>query len=374
MAIHRLRISLSFFLTLVLSSALPGRQIEDRSEPVISIKLGQFGYADPVLTRSLRRRNTLLRHLIAFDSTGKLIVGYIVHERNGLVTRELPAYALHLIKIDPLIQTQIASATIATAALDRNAVLATAHNNILVKTSDSIELLSPDLRVLASKKITSEQGFLWSLIESTDKNVLLVIEPIHDGTKVESLDPKSLEQVTSCNYPLGTDQIKDVSENGDTASTDNRGSNRDIVIRPLCGTTERAKTLPGEGRYPFFLSPDKLLLSGFSRDLRVTSVQGDVLFEDKFGSHDIVDSYAKASSVAGRFAVSVRTLTGGSNFLDIDSHLSKLKIVVYRLSSKEKCVEITMHQTPKYYFDFDFSPDGKTLAVFCDGLIQLYKI
>src|SRR5262249_9513673 len=128
-----------------------------------------------------------------------------------------------------------------------NAVLTTAHDNILVKTNDSIEVFSPDLKLIASKTVDSEQGYLWSLIESTDKNILLVTKPTSKGTKVESINPESLEQITSCNYPHGAGQIKDINKDGDTASTNNRGANRDIVIRQLCDTTDRAKTMPGEG-------------------------------------------------------------------------------------------------------------------------------
>lgn len=374
MVIHYLRISL--FLCLISAPCdafLFGQSKSTTSEPSTLIGLPQFGYVDPIVTSSSQRRAAPFRHLMAFDSEGKIIVGYVVHERNGLVTRDLPALSLHVVKFDPLTQRQIASATIATADLNGNAILTTAHDNILVKTNDSIELFSPVLQLMASKKVDSARGYLWSLIESTDKSILLVTEPISGGTKVESINPENLEQIASCNYPLGTGQIKDVNKNGDTASTNNRGSNRDVVIRQLCETTDRSLALRGEGRSPFFLTTDKLLLSGFYRDLQVKTLQGDILFEDRFGSNDIVDSYAKTSSVSGIFAVSVRTLTGGSKFLDIDSHLAKLRIVVYRLGYKGKS-EITLRQTPKYYFDFDFSPDGKAIAVLCDGVIQIYKI
>jgi hypothetical protein len=363
----------SLLFACLLGTATVSAQTSKVMQAAGEIHLARFGYADATLA-SRYQIDRPLRHVLAFDRGGKVIAGFISRERDGLVTRSLPAFSFHVVKIDPVTQTEISTTSITTSDWKRNSLFVTADDRILVKGDDSLTLLSEDFKTAATRSVDHEPGTLWSLLESRDKKVVLVVRDLIGRTRVESINPETLETRESCEYPLGTGQIMDVNVMGVTAVFNGQGSARNVFVRPICGMPKLVRSWSGELEDPSFLSGGILLLSGFSRSFQVITTDGGTLFQDKFGNHDVVDSYVKASTRADEFAISIRTQKGGSSFLDVASHLSRLKIVIYDLRAQKRIAEISLPHTPKYYFDFDFSPDSKTLAVMCDEVIQLYNI
>jgi hypothetical protein len=363
----------SLLFVCLLGTATLSAQTSKVLQAAGEIHLARFGYADATLA-SRNHIDSPLRHVLAFDRGGSVIAGFASRERDGLVTRSSPAFSFHVVKIDPVTGTEISTTSITTSDWKGNSLFVTAGDRILVKADDSLTLLSEDFRTAATKSVDHERGSLWSLLESRDKKVVLVVMDLIGRTRVESINPETLETRESCEYPLGTGQIMDVNVMGVAAVFNGQGSVRNVFLRPICGMPKLVLSWSGELEDPSFLSVGILLLSGFSRSLQVVTTDGRTLFQDKFGSHDVVDSYVKASIQADKFAISIRTKKGGSSFLDVASHLSRLKIMIYDLQAQKRIAEISLPHTPKYYFDFDFSPDGKTLAVMCDEVIQLYNL
>ncbi len=70
----------------------------------------------------------------------------------------------------------------------------------------------------------------------------------------------------------------------------------------------------------------------------------------------------------------VTQYAGGSGFLDLDAHLKSIRIVVYNSQDGKHIAEVSVHELPKFVFDFAVSPDGKLLTILSDGRLQIMPI
>jgi hypothetical protein len=119
------------------------------------INLARFGYAAATLP-STYHIDGPFRHVLAFDRSGKVVAGFASRERDGLVTRSLPAFSFHVVKIDPVTHTEISAASITTSDWKGNSLFVTADDRILVKADDSLTLLSEDFKTAATKSVDHE--------------------------------------------------------------------------------------------------------------------------------------------------------------------------------------------------------------------------
>ena len=75
-----------------------------------------------------------------------------------------------------------------------------------------------------------------------------------------------------------------------------------------------------------------------------------------------------------RFAILVQTYQGGNRLLDISSRLKSQRVVVYDANDGKRLVEVPVPKLAKFFLDFALSPDGKLLAIKCDGELQVVTV
>jgi hypothetical protein len=94
-------------------------------------------------------------------------------------------------------------------------------------------------------------------------------------------------------------------------------------------------------------------------------------------------SYSKNELVRGDIRMDLRgtvvavlaeRFTGGSRLLDLDGHINKVRIIVYRVLDGKRLAEVPIAPLPLSVFDFAISGDGKRLGVLSDGDLAIFSI
>jgi len=119
-----------------------------------------------------------------------------------------------------------------------------------------------------------------------------------------------------------------------------------------------------------FLS-DRAFFLPLPHEFQVLDLEGKLLMREILKKEETVRD--PSMSINGEsIAISISTLKGGSEFLDINPHRVLKRISVYDLRPK-RCV-YTVAQNLQHLSGFAMSPDGLRLAIMREGTLELHQI
>jgi hypothetical protein len=72
--------------------------------------------------------------------------------------------------------------------------------------------------------------------------------------------------------------------------------------------------------------------------------------------------------------VDIITIRGVNRILDLSGHITARKIAVYDIDTGKQLVSIPVNKKHYYRYEFDFSPDGRRLAILEDDLVKVVDI
>src|SRR5437660_4848081 len=106
------------------------------------LSLGDYGWEppDPIHPHEI---DTVGRRSIAVDHHGRVLVGFTVRERSGLVTRSQPALSFHIVRFSPDGKTDL-SLSLPTNAWRSNSIYLSDTDQIIARANDSVQLLQSD--------------------------------------------------------------------------------------------------------------------------------------------------------------------------------------------------------------------------------------
>lgn len=312
----------------------------------------------------------------AIDHKGRVLVGFTVRERTGLVTRDQPSLSFHIVRFLPDGKADVAL-SLPTNTAGSTAIYLSDTDQIVARANNSIQLLQADdgnpqdgtWKILApcTERCQVTQSHsrhtLHLYTEDADPPVTLIRlsqQPTLQRCGKARQFIKSAEDSIQ-NYPQSiTDEFAYFPRDGDPYRW------------PHCEYEHRVE-LPLQIYGRWIVLNEKLFISG----VKVISFDGQVRFQPSLSKHESADKLwapIRASDRGDRIAVHVLTEHGGNRTLDIGSHVTARRIAVYDVEAAKEIASIPASVKYHYRFEFDLSPDGRRLAILEDDSVRIVDL
>jgi len=311
---------------------------------------------------------TGIHRYLDFDSQNSAVVGFVVQNtRNQLSTPDDPALTWHVLGIDQE-GRNISETNVPTRSWQDNGLFAGDKGTLLLRTMNDLTLISPDGRVVARRSLV--KGFYW--IDVMPSRHAFAVTRFG---WIELLDMRTMTTISECGGD-GSGPIGSVSDGSILTHAPSPSGNdyvRQVRVSKRCGLLEYAFD-EARGTHGSSLLDDRTVVSTGAGTVAVYD-QGVERWRDSFKrKNESADSSIRSDIRGNLFAVLVKSFTGGSRILDISSHISKARIVVYRTADGKRVTEVPIEPLPTSVFDFAISGDGKQLGVLSDGDLRIFPI
>lgn len=354
-------------------------QVSKDRPPVTVLNLRTYGWQPP-------EPREVTRPAIALDHLGRVLVGFIVEKRQGLVTRAQPSLDFRIIRFSHDGELDL-SLSLPTNAAGRTGIYLSDKDQIIARANDSLflSLEKPD---------ANSEEFAWEplarcalrcLVEqSNSRHTLLLYTAEADPPTLIRLS-KEPESKRCGKDPRFIESIEDKVQNYPTSITDDfaysLGGGR-AYRWPLCDYEQRVELpLSTHGRWKVL--SDKVFLANQHNDrknqseLEAISSDGQLKFRWGMAKHEAAETLwvpIRSSERGDRIAVDVLTLRGGNRTLDISSHVTARRIAVYDTEAGKEVASIPVSPKHRYRYEFDLSPDGKRLAILEDDTVKVVDL
>lgn len=336
------------------------------------VDLAEWGYQPPPPMRLPEAGGSV--RFLDFDSANEVVAGFVSHAANQLATRSDPALILHVLTFDPEGKF-VSDRPFPTTNQYDNYIFGALNGNLLLRTDTVLKLISPEGNLVAQRGLPGA-GYprtVLSILAAPDRT-RFALRSFREPNLL--LDAQDLSQVAECSYPAKHDLESISPRNAFTYLNNTNFYPRQTEVRLFCGSLQFGYQLSqGEPLDGTLLDDDRVALAGVGPTVEVIA-RGVRLWRDSFDKrHDQVWREVSVDTRGDRFAVLVETYQGGSRFLDISSRLKSQRVVVYDAKDGKRLVEVPIPKLPKFFFlDFALSPDGKLLAIKCDGELQVVAV
>ena len=373
----KVAITLGAFLLLVCTVWPLAAQARTESDGIFNLR--SYGWEIP------QRRETN-RPSIAIDRNGRVVVGFTVGERKGLVTRSHPSLSFRVLRFQPDGKTDL-SLSLPTNVSGRTGIYLSQDDRIIVRANDSLQLLTTDER--------TPEGVAWKILapcsrrchveQSASRQTLFLFSEDADPplTIIRFSEQPVAKQ---CGKARKTIDSNDSIQNYPQSITDEFAYFfGEMEYRwPFCDYEHRFKmNLQLQGRVSamsdnrFVVNTSSLRPAISDVDLKVVSLDGSVKFKVSLPKHESADSLwvpIRSSEQADTIAVDIFTMRGGNRALDLSGHLTARRIAVYDVIAGRELASIAVKPKHDYSFEFDLSPDGRRLAILEDDTARVVNL
>jgi hypothetical protein len=324
---------------------------------------------------------------LAFDHRGNLWSGY-TKKSQQVVPRSAPElgaqYNVVELSGNPtqcMVQMKLPSTESSPVA-----VLFSDKDDMLVVANDKLHLVDQDgfKERAAFDLLRASDQTRYQVLQSPQRKSLVALA---DGfTRAESsytwLDPASLQVLHSCSYPPVPEhyvRLRSFADDG-----------RFVEVEHGPGTQGHWIS---EGRYcsaktiipPDHIQPAAAIMleseTAYFRDNPLNNNLPSIVVYDRAGTllhsvpgHDKESMSGNSGAVVSedgrRAAVLLDIMAGGARWLDISNHVAARRVDIYDTATWKRIAQISL--SSKGEAELAFSPDGKTLAIQTNDLVQFY--
>jgi hypothetical protein len=375
-------LGLGNFLLLLFAvvSVVPCVAGQDVPETVFAIDLRHYGWEPP-------DRLDPSGPLLVIDHKGRVLVGFTVRERTGLVTRDQPSLDFHILRFTPDGKVDL-SLSLPTDAKGITGIYLSDTDQIIARANASLQLLPVD--------DPNMQGQTWrhlvqcdqrcSIKQSITRRTLHLYTPGSDppSTLIRLSQGPSTQPCGKSKKLIGSndDQIQNYPESiTDTFAYFSLDG--ETFRWPLCLYEDRTgMPIHIQGAW-FALSDALFVLNTPSRrkgqtdgGLKVVSADGEVKFQPRMMKDESALNHPRIRGNEGgdRIAVDIVTSRGGIPTLDVGSHVTARRIAVYDIGAGKEVASGPAKASYNYRFEFDLSPDGHRLAILEDNAVKLVDL
>jgi hypothetical protein len=351
---------------------------------VTTLNLRDYGWQapDPLLTHET---DTVDRRSIVIDHLGRVLVGFAVRERSGLVTREQPAFALHIVRLSPDSKPDLSLSLPANGWRDSSIYLSDT-DQLIVRANDKIQLFQPDSgnALKDSWKTLTPCPFRCRVKQSPTGRTLFVYAEDADPP-LTIIHASQIPKVERCGLaPHSIESIEDKIQNFPQSITDEfacfSGQTPQLEAFtyrwPFCDYKDRVR-MPSLMVGRCTALSNNSFITGTNGELEVISSDGQVRFRQHMAKHESWDNFwapVRSSESGDLIAVDLLTTRGENRTLDISGHVTARRIAVYDIGTGREIASIPVNHSHRYRFEFDLSPDGRHLAILEDAALRIVEL
>ena len=354
-----------------------------RSAAATTFVLQNYGWEAP-------ERRDINAPSIAIDHGGRVLLSFIVRERNGLVARDRPSLNLRIVRLSSDGRSDL-SLSLPTNEGGRSGIYLSDADQIIARANERLELLQEDNANPnnAVWKILAPCAMRCTIVQSPSRRTLhlytadadfpvIVIHLSREPTvircgKAHQLIASSEDEIQ--NYPHSITDEFAYFHGG------NAGTGPFAYRWPLCDYDHRIEMpLRTGGRWAVLSDNLFVVDTHLNRDgdkgVEVISTDGHEKFRPTMLKHESAGGWSpiRSSQRGDRIAVDVVARRGGNRTFDISSHVSARRIAVYDIEAGKEIASIPVNPKYKYRLEFDLSPDGHRLAILEDDVVKVIDL
>ena len=318
---------------------------------------------------------------IVVDHVGRVVLGFTVRARKGLVTRGQPSLDFRIMRFSPGGQLDL-TLLLPTHVNGINAIYLSDTDQIIARANDSLQLLQADYgnpQKEAWKTLCAQSCRV--LQSPTRRTLILQAKNVDPPLTIVRFSPQ-LTLRRCGNSPEDRFQTYAQYVTDEFAYYHGWEAESDYFTYrwPLCEYEHRvAKPLGAGGRWTV-LNDDSFVMFPHSKrrkdeELVVVSSDGQVRLRPAMQEHELVGRTSiKSSELGNVIAVDLLTVRGRSGALDLSGHVTDRRIAVYNIDAGKELASIPVNPRPHYHFEFGLSPDGHRVAILEDDKVRVVDV
>jgi hypothetical protein len=355
---------------------------QSRTAAATTSTLQNYGWEPP-------ERREVNAPSVAIDHTGRVLLSFIVRERNGLVTRNRPSLNLRIVRLLADGRSDL-SLSLPTNEGGRSGIYLSDTDQIIARANEHLELLQEDN--------ANPNNAVWKTLAPCATRCIIVQSPSRRTLQLYSADadpPVTVIHLSHepvlirCGKAHQLASSEDDIQNYPHSITDefayfhggNAGTGPFAYRWPLCDYDHRIEMPLRTGGRWVVLSDNLFVVdTHLNRDgdkgVEVISADGHEKFRPTMLNHESAGGWSpiRSSRRGDRIAVDVVTRRGGNRTFDISSHVSARRIAVYDIEAGKEIASIPVNPKYKYRLEFDLSPDGHRLATLEDDMVKVVDL
>jgi hypothetical protein len=326
---------------------------------------------------------------IAFDHQGNFWTGYI-KKTQQLVPRSAPEFGTeyNLVEVSGNSTECVVRIKLPTTESSPVAALISNKDNLLAVANDKLHEIDPKtFKERTEFDLLRPDQARYKIMQSPGRKSLVVIT--EGFTRADStygwLDPDSLAVRDLCSYPPAQNHgqhtgFRSFADDGRFSELD-----YDESQHPAFWLAGGKYCSPKERIPPEHIQPAAAIMleseTAYFRDNLLNDNLPSIVVYDRAGTllHSIpghdkesmsADSGVAVSEDGRRAAVVLDIASGGVRWLDISNHVAARRVDIYDTTTWTRIAQIKL--SSKGEAELAFSPDGKTLAIQTNDLVQFY--
>lgn len=370
----------TFILTITALGCLSSAQTMQ-----FSIKLDKYGWQPDQLKITNGEREIGETRRVAFDSTGKLYVGFAIGGDNRLLKPGEANNTFRVLTIDSASGAVKRKLDFATQSKEWVGLNVSASDDLVVTANNKVQLVGEDGSPKATFDIPMPKGnHLLFVRQSASGKTLLIT--LLDLNAYYFLREDTLSLITHCYVPpeRNRDEPGTFSDNIQLrfVGTQVPGSPYEMVKAPLCGEGQDLWSLGTSIVHPHLLNDSTVLeLKTATSDadkpvFEVLKINGELVWKRELPKHFAAPTLLPICTTRDwhRFAVTVMELRGGSRTFDISPRAVSMGVWIYDARTGKQIGSIKYPTLGRY--EFALSPDGSKLAILSNngGTMQLWSL
>ncbi len=367
----------------ILAGSIFGQAIPPVRVTAITLDLRSYGWEPPE-----KRQHAITRPSIVVDHEGRVVLGFTVQARSGLVTRSQPSLDFRIMRFSPDGRVDL-SLSLPTQVKTRNAIYLSDTDQIIARANDTLQFLQPvdGNRQKPEWKILCEQcGVSQS---PTRQTLVLHTKSADPPLTILRFSPQpALRPCGKADQSIQSpdDRIQNYTQYVTDEFAYFQGWEREsgsFTYRwPLCDYEHRIEIALHVAGLRAVLNDDTFVVSRYSKqrkgaEMEVISSDGHMKFHPPMQEHESAERMwtpIKSSEHGNVIAVDLLTISGGNRTLDIAGNVTARRIAVYDIEAGKQIASIPVNPKPRYHFEFDLSPDGNRLAIHEDDKVRVVNI
>jgi hypothetical protein len=315
-----------------------------------------------------------LRHHLAFDHQGRIVIGLTTVGRPRAAASDQPVLNFNVFRLDNTGHQDL-SFVLPTNDWRGNLILVTDIDQIIIRANDQLKIMASD--PAASSGTMQIQTAIecvsgCSIFQSSSRRTILLLTHYSSHQEKVVLIKSGTAPLTSIYSPSETFAADSITDSyGYVLGKLGRTRKETLYRWPLTDHTEPLAVEAALQGYGTAINDSEVVVSGW-KDFGAIDTGGQLRFKKRLAKLEETSDFLRSSEDGERFALAVFTYKGNSKH-GWDSHLAAQRVVVYDSKTGDELATVDA-QTTRYQFDFSLSPDGHHVAILADNVLTLADI
>lgn len=349
-----------------------------------TLDLRSYGWEPPE-----GRQRELSRPSIVVDHEGRVVLGFAVAARPGLVSRNRPSLDFHIMRFSPDGKMD-SSLSLPTHGKGIDSIYLSDTDQVIARANDTLQFLQADSGELERGVWTTLCAESCRVAQSPTRRTLVLRTKSADRplTIVRFSPQLALQRCGKADQSIRSDDdriqsyIQYVTDEFVYFHNWEPESGYFTYRWPFCDYEHRVEVPPRVGSRWAVLNDSMFVVYLNSKkakddELEVISSDGRVKFRATMRKHESLGTTSppiRSSAEGKQIAVDLITVKGANGPLDLSGHVTARRIAIYDINTGKELASVPVSSKLAYHFEFDLAPNGHRIAILEDNKVRVIDL